>query len=810
MRRARARPGERRAARRRAGAAAARPRRLPAARGRLRRGARRQRRRGGRARGRRRRRRRDAARAAVPGWSARADEGRGRRRTRRRARCGRRRRSTASSDALEVTRVGRGAWRRERLRPTAAPRRPGRHRARARRGVPARAAPRRVRAEPAAAAAPRRRSSRSCRSRRAAARRRSRAAWRRRSRRGRRSARRSSAARAAASRSRSRRRARRGSARDRRRLVDAPHRVSGRLCLVEGDARIARAAALRNQCALVIDVPHGADASEAASLADVTVLVAAGETEPALAAVVGASLVRDRAGAAARASAGRTRTSPWRPTRTFELPDARLASRIALAGREPPGALGAAIARARRPLRRGAAPMTRARARSAAQATVAAPRRRVRGDRGRADPRPRSGRRSARRAGTSARADLAAVSAARAMRDAYPRLFEPPYLRPGVPNPRHLERAEYLALARDAAVRRRARATASASTRRRPLRRRPARARARDGERARARPSCASRPATARRRDVAGRRTRDRRALAAGRHRRRVSRRARRGGGYSGPLAYRQGKPMRPDVAQAFDRMERAARGRRRRADRDQRLPQRRRAGARCSRRTRTRSGSRRPGTSLHRLGTELDLGPPAAYGWLAANAPRFGFVKRYAWEPWHFGYTRNAGSASVGFGPRGGEGRATRRRAVVRAAEVRAADRARRAALERRRGAARRADLRRVGLQPVRALARRRARHRPVHARHRARLRAAQPVRPGAGDRRAGAPDARPAAAVRERAAGAGRVQRGPGRGRPLRLHPAVPGDARLRGEDPRPARRSRRRPGAGAAGGLEVRLVE
>ena len=35
-----------------------------------------------------------------------------------------------------------------------------------------------------------------------------------------------------------------------------------------------------------------------------------------------------------------------------------------------------------------------------------------------------------------------------------------------------------------------------------------------------------------------------------------------------------------------------------------------------------------RPGRSLHRLGTELDLGPLAAYGWLAANARRFGFVE--------------------------------------------------------------------------------------------------------------------------------------------------------------------------------------
>ena len=67
------------------------------------------------------------------------------------------------------------------------------------------------------------------------------------------------------------------------------------------------------------------------------------------------------------------------------------------------------------------------------------------------------------------------------------------------------------------------------------------------------------------------------------------------------------------------------------------------------------------PGKSLHRLGTELDLGPSSAYGWLARNARRFGFVQRYSWEPWHYGYIHNAGSSSVGFGVRGGDGRATR-----------------------------------------------------------------------------------------------------------------------------------------------------
>jgi soluble lytic murein transglycosylase-like protein len=47
-------------------------------------------------------------------------------------------------------------------------------------------------------------------------------------------------------------------------------------------------------------------------------------------------------------------------------------------------------------------------------------------------------------------------------------------------------------------------------------------------------------------------------------------------------------------------------------------------------------------------MGTELDLGPPAAYGWLAANSMRFGFKKRYSWEPWHFGYVRDTGSSHV------------------------------------------------------------------------------------------------------------------------------------------------------------------
>jgi hypothetical protein len=130
-------------------------------------------------------------------------------------------------------------------------------------------------------------------------------------------------------------------------------------------------------------------------------------------------------------------------------------------------------------------------------------------------------------------------------------------------------------------------------------------------------------------------------------------------GDYRGPLAMRQGKPMRPDVALAFDRMAAAARAdgislivvSAWRSDAEQ---------ARLFAAHPDPKFVARPGTSLHRLGTELDLGPNSAYGWLAANAGRFHFVKRYAWEPWHFGYVLNAGSTSVGYLPRGaGDGKA-------------------------------------------------------------------------------------------------------------------------------------------------------
>ena len=261
--------------------------------------------------------------------------------------------------------------------------------------------------------------------------------------------------------------------------------------------------------------------------------------------------------------------------------------------------------------------------------------------------------------------DLAAISAAQVMRELYPRLFEPPLLANGVPNPRHLDESAYRAAAVAAAVRgarrngvriaagdvRLAHGFAPTRVRVRVLRRvelhgrlreRLAGGGSRDGDRRGRLPVEAS--ATAELSPAAGE------GLA-----------ARGSGGYAGPLAYRQGEPMRPDVALAFDRMAAAAR---------------REAGLWLAVSSGFRSDAEQarlfaahpdprwvapPGESLHRYATELDLGPPGAYAWLAANATRFGFLRRYEWEPWHFGFTRNVGSGSVGFGARGGDGRATR-----------------------------------------------------------------------------------------------------------------------------------------------------
>jgi Transglycosylase SLT domain/D-alanyl-D-alanine carboxypeptidase/Putative Flp pilus-assembly TadE/G-like len=227
-------------------------------------------------------------------------------------------------------------------------------------------------------------------------------------------------------------------------------------------------------------------------------------------------------------------------------------------------------------------------------------------------------------------ADLAAISAARSMRDDLPRLLSPPTLPNGLPNPAHMEKPVYLWRARVAAYGA-ARANEVGIGRVRVsfpdlVSFAPVRVRAKvlgelrvGGTR---RPVLASAVAEA----AAP-------ALSAGSMPTIAS-----GGGYSGALVYRNGEGMRPDVASAFDRMAAAAAA----------------AGVTLVVSSGFRSDAEQarlfaanpdpqwvapPGHSLHRCATELDLGPESAYGWLAAKASRFGFVQRYSWEPWHYGF---------------------------------------------------------------------------------------------------------------------------------------------------------------------------
>ncbi len=231
---------------------------------------------------------------------------------------------------------------------------------------------------------------------------------------------------------------------------------------------------------------------------------------------------------------------------------------------------------------------------------------------------------------TQRAADLTAISAARSMRDDLTRLLSPARLPNGSPNPLHIEKATYLTRARVAAI------TAAQANGVSTARLRlsfpdvdsfaPVRVEAvvtaeievgggNSGTEASAvaetAPSSSPGESTA--------------TMATG-------------GGYSGPLVYRQGHGMRPDVAAAFDRMAVAAS----------------QAGLALIVNSAFRSDAEQaalfaahpdptwvapPGHSLHRCATELDLGPETAYGWLAANARHFGFVQRYSWEPWHFGF---------------------------------------------------------------------------------------------------------------------------------------------------------------------------
>jgi hypothetical protein len=227
-------------------------------------------------------------------------------------------------------------------------------------------------------------------------------------------------------------------------------------------------------------------------------------------------------------------------------------------------------------------------------------------------------------------ADLVAISAVRSMRDDLPQLLSPPRLANGRPNPNHLSKAAYLARAEAAALG-------------------AARANDVDPDRVQVRfPDADSfAPVRARATVVAGLREGDGQHVEASA----VAEAAAplgaaaggatgmaTGGGYGGPLIYRDGEGIRPDAAAAYDQMAAAARGdgivllvvSGFRSDAEQ---------AELFAAHPDPTWVAPPGHSLHRCATELDIGPSSAYGWLAANASRFGFVQRYSWEAWHYGF---------------------------------------------------------------------------------------------------------------------------------------------------------------------------
>ena len=329
------------------------------------------------------------------------------------------------------------------------------------------------------------------------------------------------------------------------------------------------------------------------------------------------------------------------------------------------------------------------------------------------------------------------------MRDLYPRLFEPPFLSPGVPNPRHLDEGEY----RAARYRRRRQGRAAErgprpgggrELRRKRLRRDQGdRAGTRRGTRGARRPralraahgSCAI-PVRARataelfpapggvsgageRRWVRAARSPTGRASRCGRTSRSRSTawRRPRAGGRPVPRGHER-LSLRCRAGAAVRRPSGPEMGR---SARREPPPVRHRARPRPAGRVRMARGERAP----VRLRAEVLVGAVAL-----RLHPRRRQLLRRLWRPRR-------------------RRRRHPRRPVIRAGAVRAADRPRGAALERVRAAARRAALRRVGLQPVRALAGRRRGHRPVHARHGRRGRPRRPVRPRCRDQRPGAPDA-------------------------------------------------------------------
>jgi hypothetical protein len=133
-----------------------------------------------------------------------------------------------------------------------------------------------------------------------------------------------------------------------RTLADVPGahtRAVGRLCLVEGADPLALADTTRFHAPLLIDGGSAEVGGVTASVADHLLLVAGPDLEPALAAVTAACLSRaGREPIVVLNRARDTHQGRWAGRAQILLPDSRMGAQLALAGREPRGALGRAVA----------------------------------------------------------------------------------------------------------------------------------------------------------------------------------------------------------------------------------------------------------------------------------------------------------------------------------------------------------------------------------------------------------------------------------------------------------------------------------
>ena len=252
-------------------------------------------------------------------------------------------------------------------------------------------------------------------------------------------------------------------------------------------------------------------------------------------------------------------------------------------------------------------------------------------------------------------ADLAAVSAARSMRDDHHRLFLPAALPSGVPNPAHLSDSEYRRRATAAALEAAAANGAEEVSTDRDL---PGAAFAPT----RVRVGLSASPASMARNRGPRCGVRRRRRGLPGEHCGPSPPLEASGGGYSGPLATRQGEGMRPDVARAFDAMFAAGvccRPRPHRSTPRFAPTQSRRRSSRPTPTPAWSPGRARRFTAAAPSSTSARQAPTAGS---AANAQRFGFVQRYSWEAWHYGYVRGPAPCSAS-GDRVAGGRERRRR---------------------------------------------------------------------------------------------------------------------------------------------------